>query len=291
MMGATDQIEGISIVIPAFNEVKGITSVLTDISTVMQAANINYEIIVVDDGSTDGTYEAITGERIIRLKHEINRGYGAALKSGILKARYGTIVITDADGTYSAQDIPNLVSHIGPYDMVVGARVGEVVQISWLRRPAKWMLNLLANYLIGCKIPDLNSGLRAFKKSIALHFFNILPSGFSFTSTLTLAMLINGYLVKYLPINYYKRVGWSKINPIKDTLYFFSLIIRTVMYFEPLKIFLPPSLVLLVIGIGLALYQILILRNVTTITVLFFVTGLQIGAIGLLADLIDKRCR
>jgi len=281
----------VSIVIPAYNEEETIGSVIDQVISTMEKADITYEIIVVDDGSTDDTVHIIQERAVQVVRHPFNKGYGAALKTGMRKAKYDTIAIIDADGTYPAEDLPELVSGLGEWDMVVGARVGENTEIPPLRKLAKWFLTQLANYLVGTPIPDLNSGLRAFRKDIAMRFYHILPSGFSFTVTITLALLSNDYLVQYVPIRYYKkRRGKSKIKPIRDTLGFLQLIIRTVMYFAPLKIFLPVSLALLLLGIVIFLYSILVLHKLMDVTVVVtMLASIQIAAIGLLADLMDKR--
>jgi hypothetical protein len=174
--------------------------------------------------------------------------------------------------------------------MVVGARTGKDAKIPLIRRPAKWILNKLANFLTETQIPDLNSGFRIFDKALAKRFFNILPSSFSFTSTLTMALVTNGYSIKYVPSGYKTRKGKSKIRPIHDTVNFFSLIVRTALYFAPLKIFLPLSLSM----IGLSLLKmividILFIQNMTDSTLFLFLAGIQVGMLGLLADLIDKR--
>jgi hypothetical protein len=174
-------------------------------------------------------------------------------------------------------------------DMAVGARIGGDVHIPLARRPAKWVLNQVANYLSGTKIPDLNSGLRVFKRDVALSFFRLLPHGFSFTTSITLAMLTNGYPVQFVPIDYRPRAGRSKIRPIRDTLGFLSLIVRTVMYFNPLRIFMPLSLLFLGTGIIKTTYDVITALNITTSDMLLVMTGILIGTLGLLADLIDKR--
>ena len=281
----------VSLVIPAYNEERVIGSVVDQIINVMEKADITNEIIVVDDGSTDKTVQIIQERAVQLIRHPFNKGYGAALKTGMRKAKYDTIAIIDADGTYPAEDLPKLVSGIGEWDMVVGARVGEDVKIPPLRKLAKWFLTQLATYLVGTPIPDLNSGLRVFKKDITMRFYHILPSGFSFTATITLALLSNDYLVQYVPIRYYKkRRGKSKIRPIRDTLSFLQLIIRTVMYFAPLKIFLPVSLALFLFSTIIFLYSVLVLHKLMDVTVVVtMLASIQIAAIGLLADLMDKR--
>ncbi|MCP4428301.1 MAG: glycosyltransferase family 2 protein, partial [Chloroflexi bacterium] len=216
----------LSIVIPAYNESEAILSTLEKIKKVTAGANLVSEIIVVDDGSTDDTAVSIRQVFGVRLlEHPQNKGYGASLKTGIRQAQYENVVIIDADGTYPIEMIPVLAEKMNNYDMVVGARTGETVQIPPIRRPAKWALTRLANYLSGMEIPDLNSGLRAFKRDVAINYFRLLPSGFSFTTSITLALLTNDYNVLYIPIDYFERTGKSKIRPFRDTINFFSLVV------------------------------------------------------------------
>lgn len=276
----------ITLLIPAYNEENGIGPVLEAVKRL----GLPGEILVVDDGSTDRTFEVARASGVEVIRHDVNRGYGQALKSGILASQYDIIVITDADGTYPNEQIRNLLSHMRTHDMVVGARTGANVNIPLVRRPAKKFLNVLANYLAGTEIPDLNSGLRAFRKDVAKQFFHILPSGFSFTTTITLAMLSNGYRVKYLPIDYHQREGRSKIHPIRDTVGFTTLIVRTTLYFNPLKVFMPLSGLVFLSAIVLLIYSKFVLHRVMDISVIVLLSAaLQIAVIGMLADLIDKR--
>lgn len=287
----------LSVVIPAYNEAEGIAAVLSELDGVLREGGLAYEILVVDDGSTDQT-AAIAGQSSAGrdnqrvLEHGINRGYGAALKTGLRAARSEWVVITDADGTYPNDRIPELAAMMPDWDMVVGARTGDDVRVPLVRRPAKWALNALAQMLLGTRIPDMNSGLRVFRRDLALHFLPILPDRFSFTTTITLAMLSEGYRVAFVPIDYFARTGRSKIRPLYDTLNFLQLIIRTVLYFNPLKIFLPLSAFFFVAGLGVGLVSKLVfgrLLDVTTIVLLG--TSVQILMLGMLADLIDKRGR
>ena len=199
----------LSIIIPVYNEEFSIIEVLTQIAAVMKNSEIPYEIIVVNDGSKDNTAKVLSESNLkIRLiTHELNEGYGSALKTGIKNAIYDYITIIDADGTYPAEKIPELLKYMQGYnyDMVVGARVGKKVKIPIIRIPAKWFINKIANYLSGTKIPDLNSGLRIIKKGFIEKYMHLLPDGFSFTTTITLALLTNNYRVGYIPIDYYKR--------------------------------------------------------------------------------------
>jgi glycosyltransferase involved in cell wall biosynthesis len=284
---------GLSIVVPVYNEEGIVTETALSLTKLARDLGSECEVIFVNDGSSDGTAEALSKVSGIRvICHPNNRGYGAALKTGIRAARHQWIAITDADGTYPNQRIPELfgLAQTQDCDMVVGSRTSTEVHIPLIRRPAKWVLGKLASYLAGYKIKDLNSGLRVMKKDIIMRFSKILPDGFSFTTTITLAMLTNGHLVEYIPINYHKRKGDSKIRPIRDTLNFVQLIIRTVLYFNPLKIFIPLSL-LLVLSAFLLLFTGWFLTGtiMDTGTGLLLMSALLVMAIGMLADLIDKR--
>ncbi|MEW6443413.1 MAG: glycosyltransferase family 2 protein [bacterium] len=281
---------GLSVVVPVYNEEKAIGAVIDEILESLERAGRPYEIIAVDDGSRDRTAEILKEKPVRVLSHPRNRGYGAALKTGISAARHGRVAIVDGDGTYEPGDLGRLMDSMQGCDMVVGARIGKRVQIPWSRRPAKWVLTKLANLLTDTKIPDLNSGFRIMDKAVAEKFFAILPANFSFTSTITMALLINGYDVKFVQTGYRKRQGKSKIRPVQDTVNFLSLILRTGLYFAPLKVFLPMSLFIIALSLlKMTLVDILLIQNMTDSTLLLLLGGVQVGMLGLLADLIDKR--
>ena len=279
----------VSMVIPAYNEEKGIGSILTHLKAVMTKQEMEYELIVVDDGSTDGTADAVQRQAGVRLiQHHSNRGYGAAIKTGIRQARYDWIAIIDADGTYPPSAMPTLLQEIEHCDMVVGARPTR--EIPAVRRPAKWLLARLAEYMAETRIPDLNSGMRVFRKDIALSYFNILPSTFSFTITITIAFLSDHYLVKFVPIPYESREGRSKIRPVQDTLAFVQLILRTVMYFNPLKVLLPLSFLLLLLAVLIGTYSLVVYGRVMDITVITLtMAALQIAVVAMIADMVQKK--
>ncbi|MBW1943185.1 MAG: glycosyltransferase family 2 protein [Deltaproteobacteria bacterium] len=286
--------DGFSVIVPAYNEEKGIGPVLAGLVRVLSDFDKPYEIIVVNDGSTDMTKEeAGTVEGPIRIvDNNRNMGYGASLKKGIMHSIYDLIVISDADGTYPIDKIPELVTmaETEKRHMVVGARTGPGIKIPLCRRLVKWLLTRLANYLTGIKIPDINSGLRVIQKTVLEEFERILPEGFSFTSTITIAMLLNGYSVKYVPIDYFERKGKSKIRPIQDTLGFLQLIIRAALYFNPLKIFIPLSFLLVLLSFIVLIGSWLLFGKPMDVTFgVILMTAAIILAIGMLADLIDKR--
>lgn len=279
----------VSIVVPAYNEAGAIVETMQQLKEMLGGAGFSGEIVVVDDGSTDGTSEKLQAVEGVRLvEHEQNLGYGAALKSGIRAAAGEIIVISDADGTYPIDRIPDLVTEMDGHDMVVGARTGEEVRVPAIRKPAKWFITALASYLSDQKIPDLNSGLRAFRRHDALALFGILPNGFSWTTTITLAMINSGMRVKYIPINYHHRTGRSKINPIRDTWNFIILIVRTVALFNPLKVFLPAAAAFVLGGVALGLYNAIVKQDLGEVEVMLVVAGLIFGAIGMLADIVTR---
>jgi len=279
-------VTNISIVIPAFNEEGAIIDAIHEIREIMDQSSYEYEIIVVDDGSSDKTADLARGEGVKLIELPENQGYGAALKAGIRRSTYETIVITDADGTYPAKFIPGLVDQLGMYDMVVGARTGSNVAAPLVRMPAKWVLRMLASYLAGRNIPDLNSGLRVMRKSLIRRFIYLLPSGFSFTTTITLAALCSGSLVKYSPIDYHQRIGKSKIRPT-HAFDFTLLIIRTIVYFNPLKVFIPLGGLFFLGGMAKFIYD-LYIGNLSETAVLGFIGAAILWAVGLLSDQIAK---
>ena len=294
MRRASDALPPYSVIVPCFNEVRGIRSTLTELATVVGPAG--GEIIVVDDGSEDGSRAVLDDlekegpiPELRVIHNERNLGYGASIKTGVRRARSDVIVIIDADGTYPCDRIPDLIAASNGADMVVGARTGGGGGLSFLRRIPKSVLRAHCSWLVGQKIPDMNSGLRVFRKHHFEKFFKILPDGFSLTTTLTVAMMRSRYSVVFEPITYAERVGRSKIRPIRDTLGFAQLIVRTGMYFAPLRVLLPLASILM-LGFLVSLgYDVVVLRNLTDKTVILLLFGMNTALFGLLADMIDKR--
>lgn len=284
-----------SLVVPCFNEVDAIESTVNELRQKLVDCG-PYELIIVDDGSNDGTDEKLAELQkndpdLHVLTHARNRGYGAALKTGTVEAEADLIVITDADCTYPNEVIPQLVdTAINEHaDMVVGARTGTDVTYSKLRAIPKIFLKRYASWIAATNIPDINSGLRVFKKVVAERYFNILPNSFSFTLTITLAMITNYHRVLYVPINYSERVGSSKIRPIRDTLKFVQLILRTGMYFAPLRVFFPFVAVLSLAFLASLSWDVFVINNLTDKTILLLLFTMNTGMFALLADMIDKR--
>lgn len=288
---------GVTFVVPAYDEERGIAGVVERLAALKLAVPV--EILVVDDGSKDGTAGVLETLRprfpdLAVVRHPRNKGYGAALKTGFVRARHDVVVITDGDGTYPEAKIADLLACIDDgADMAVGSRTGADVNIPLVRRPAKAFLRWLASYLAGTRIPDLNSGLRAIRRELVVRYRPILPDGFSFTTTITLAALTNDHRVDYVPIDYAKRSGRSKIRPIRDTLGFTQLIVRTVLYFNPLKVIYPVAGFVLAALLASLYYDTCVVSppNLSDKTTLLAMAMMNVLSVGLLADLLDKRTR
>ena len=290
-----------SIIIPCYNEKHAIRETIEWILSVIRDSKLkNVEIIAVNDGSTDGCEQvlnALTKEHhsddLLVVHHKRNQGYGAALKTGIRRSQSDYICITDADGTYPNDRIPDLIEQISSkdLDMVVGARIGPNVEYSKIRSIPKMILVPWVSFLCGTEVPDMNSGLRIFRRDRSLDFLKLLPDGFSFTTTITICLLRNRYAVEFTPISYARRIGKSHIKPIQDTLRFTQLILRTGMYFAPLRLLSPLIVALATLFSISSLYDLTILNNLTDKTVLLGFASLNVFMFALLADMIDKRSR
>jgi len=283
----------VSVILPCYNEEKSVESTLKVVSAAL-APIPAHEIILVNDGSTDGSAAvleklAASYPKLRIITHEVNRGYGAALKTGIRRANGELIAITDADGTYPNERLAELVGRCANQDMVVGARTGPNVTYSKLRAFPKMFLRAWVSWIARRQVPDINSGMRVFRRDVVSKFFGILPNSFSFTITITLAMLTTSHLVEFVPIDYAARVGNSKIKPIRDTARFIKIILRTGVYFAPVRAFAP---VVAALGLATAIslgYDVFILRDLTERSLILFLAGLNTGMFVLIADMIDKR--
>lgn len=283
----------LTVLLPAHNEQQAIQHVLGEIVEVLSEEPIRYEILVVDDASTDRTAELAEEfarscwqcpVRVVRCPQ--CRGAGAARKVGIRLARGEIVVMLDADGTYPAQSIPRLLAHFPAYDQVNGARTSEQGTLPWLRRPAKGFIRKLACYLTGHEIPDLNTGLKAFKREEMLRGPWVVPDGFSCVTTMTLAFLTNGYSVKYVPTPYRPRIGRSKFRPVKDTLAYLGTVLRMVLYFRPLKVFLPLSGLVIGAGMAKSALSFWLTGSMQESDIVIVVAGFMTCMLGLLAEVI-----
>ena len=283
----------VSVLVPCYNEEHAIAQTIEKLEGALAALG-DFEITAINDGSIDHTLDRLHAlehdHRHLRVvSHERNRGYGAALKTGMRNATSPLIAIIDADGTYPIADLPKLIRLCERFDMVVGARTGANVTYSTLRKIPKFFLRAWINWIVRMKVPDINSGMRVFRKEMAQKFVRVLPNGFSFTITITISSLRNNYRVHFEEIDYFARTGKSKIHPIKDTLRFMQIIGRTGMYFAPLRILTP--LILLLGGGALAsfAYDVAVLHDLTEKSLALMTATLNVAMFAVLADMIDKR--
>ena len=287
----------VTIVLPCYNEQDHVIDEVERICKAMDASGHTYELMAVDDKSTDGTLERLyeaapqyPNMRVVPFQH--NSGSGTVRRIGSQQARGDIVVWTDADMTYPNERIPELVDILDKdpaVDRVVGARTTEEGTHKALRVPAKWVIRKIAEKLSDSSIPDLNSGLRAFRREVSLPYLRLLPPGFSCVTTITLAFLCNQHPVQYLPIDYAKRAGTSNFHFTKDAYRYILQVLRMIMYFNPLRVLMPVALWLLGIGVVKAIVdQVRQPFYLPSNTVLIFVTGMMIGSMALLADLIVR---
>ena len=275
-----------AIIIPAYNEE---SSIKMTIDKVLKQYADKAEIIVVNDGSTDNTCTIISKYPGIKcITHKHNYGYGAALKSGITSTDRDIVCFMDADGQHNSGDIQRLVDNIGEADMVIGSR-GRRAYLNLIRAPGKYVIRVISNYLVGQKIPDLNSGLRVIKRNVILRYIHLLPDGFSASSTMTMILLMKRYEVNFIPIKTQKRIGKSEVKQLQDGLGTIVLLIRIIMLFNPLKIFLPFSIFSFSFGILYGIYKLVTIdgHGLSVGSLLIMLLGLFSFIIGLLADQIS----
>ena len=281
----------ISVVVPAYNEQDAITDTIERLARTLKAAGlVPFEIVVVNDGSSDltGARAEQAGARVLRHPHNV--GYGKALKTGIQAACYDTIAITDADGTYPLEDIPKLVKFLDDgFDMVVGERTGPEYREGMFKTPLRWILRKIVEYSSGTRIPDVNSGLRVFRRSAILPYFTYLCDTFSFTTSMTLAYAMNRRFVHYVRIGYHPRIGSSNVRMFRDTLRTLQYIVEAVTYYNPLKIFLLFGFCcFLIAGIAVAGGIALQILSLFLLGVGSILVGILIFGLGLLAVLLKQ---
>jgi glycosyltransferase involved in cell wall biosynthesis len=289
----------VTVVLPCYNEQGHVLEELERITRALEASEYadSYELLVIDDKSSDNTLALLrevqpTYPHMRLMPFARNGGSGTARRIGTADARGRIVVWTDADMTYPNERIPEFVRYLDDnrdVDQVVGARTTEEGTHKWARVPAKWVIRRIASYLAATEIPDLNSGLRAFRRDVSLPYLRLLPPGFSCVTTITMAFLSNQHAVDYLPIDYAKRSGESKFHPLRDAYRYILQVLRMVMYFNPIKVLMPLALWLLGIGfikgiVDLCIYDL----HLTTNSLLLLITGLLIGSVALLADLIVR---
>ncbi|MEO8601504.1 MAG: glycosyltransferase family 2 protein [bacterium] len=281
-----------SVVIPAFDEEQALRATLDAVREALAGGGHTFELVVVDDGSTDATPQILAAYADLTVvRHEVNRGYGAALKAGISAARHGLVVVMDADGTYPATMIPQLVAGCADADMVVGARIGRNVHSTPARSAVKWCFRQFAQWITRAAIPDLNSGLRAFRRPVAERFTPLLPNGFSFTTTITVAALLERLVVRFEPVDYMPRIGRSKVRPLRDTTRIARQLGWLGVHLAPLRTSLAVAVPLLGIGAALILERLVTGNHVGAGPLVWPSAGLVILAIGARAEQCVRRRR
>ena len=287
----------VTVVLPCFNEGAHVLEEIDRISAVLDDSELTYELLCIDDASTDDTLAVLRAAQdryphVRVLPFRRNGGSGTARRIGTQQARGEIVVWTDADMTYENERIPELVRTLRDdptYDQVVGARTTEEGTHKWARVPAKWLIRKIAEWLTKTRIPDLNSGLRAFRRDVSLPYLRLLPAGFSCVTTITIAFLSNQHDIKYVETTYAKRAGVSKFHFVRDAYRYILQVLRMVMYFEPLKVLMPPALWMLAIGVVKAVVD--MVRHpfyFPASTVLLVVSGIMIASLALLSDLVVR---
>ena len=272
----------VSIVIPAFNE----GPVIAQVVAALAAAGAWHEIIVVDDGSADatGAHAAAAGACVV--KHPYNKGNGAAVKSGIRRATGDYVLIVDGDGQHSPDDARRLVSRLGEYDLVIGAR-STSTQATQARRVGNTVLNRFASYLTDREIPDLTSGFRAARRDLLKEFIHLLPNGFSTPTTTTLAFIKAGYNVAFEPTEARSRVGSSKIKFARDGAKFFMIILKIVTLYSPMRVFVPLALVTFVLGALYGIWNVIVHSRIPNGAVLLILFAVGVFLVGLVSEQIS----
>jgi len=275
-----------SIIIPAYNEESSINNCIQHCKLILKEfGSPDSEIIIVDDGSIDNTYEIAKSTNVLIIKHPHNIGYGHSIKDGILKAKNDIIIITDADGTYPIDSIPELLNeYTKGFDMVVGSRTGKYFRESLFKSIHRKILKILVEFTAGRNIPDINSGFRIFSKKTIVPYFKTLCDTFSFTTSLTLAYMMTGKFVTYIPISYNKRIGKTKVRLFKDSLRTIQFIIEAILYYNPIKIFLAFCMLLLIMSFLSLIIAFFTMIKITYIVgISCFIASIFMFGIGLLS--------
>jgi glycosyltransferase involved in cell wall biosynthesis len=278
------------VLVPAFNEAPAVGRTVARIRETLTEATIDHEIIVIDDGSTDDTVaEATRGDAIV-LRHPTNAGYGRALKTGLRHACGEIVAIADADGSYPPEALPMLIREMSRFDMVVGARQGQYYHSSRWKRLGRTLLQGMVLFITGTRVSDVNSGMRVFRKQIAIDNIKQIGNGFSFTTTLTLAMLLEGHFVQYLPVTYHARVGSSKVRLLRDIPRTMQIVVMATVAYNPIKLFLLLAALIAVGAVPCVLIDVLLAGgfHVGLILMLGFSASMVLFGIGLTTDIMRR---
>lgn len=274
-----------SIIIPAYNEENAVRLLLEKITSL--GFHERYEVIVIDDGSSDNTAAVIKQFPVKLVRHLTNKGYGASLKTGIRKACGDKVIFVDGDGQHDPVYIPEIEKLLDENDLVIGERTAASYQVK-NRQFGKKLIRWTGEFLVGQKLPDYNSGLRGFRKDYLLQMLHLMPNGFSFSTTSTLAFIKEGYLLATLPIEVSERIGRkSSVRFFKDGTKTMMLVFRIIMLFNPLKVFLPASIGIFIVGFIYGLFGYIYFSRFSNGALVLTTLGMFLFFIGLLADQIS----
>ena len=278
----------VSIAIPVFNERAAVRKCIIDLKSKMDTLPYKYEIIIVDDGSTDGSMDEIKDLPVTIIKNTYNRGGGVCRVIGMQHARGDIILQTDADGTYPVDNIDKILEELKTADIVIGSRTKETQKKFYLLRIfMKWFIRKIAEFLVKQKIPDLNSGLRAYRKDIAMKYIYLYPAGHSIMSTMTIAFILEGFRVKFVPIEYQPRIGRTSFNIVKDTWSYLQVTLTTVVFFNPLRVLMPVALSIILMAIGFTIRDVMRL-GLGPLTVLLWILAVLIIILAIISEQIMR---
>jgi glycosyltransferase involved in cell wall biosynthesis len=281
--GPGEKLLGVSVIIPAFNEAEGVASVVRAVHGELDRTNRPFEVLVVDDASTDGTGELAREAGARLLTHSHNLGYGGSLKNGVREARHPVVLFYDADGQFAATDIEKILAFLPEYDMATGWRDSRS-HVPKDRIVGKKFLGWVANWLARQSIPDLNCGFRAIKRRVLMRYLHLLPDGFSASTTTTLLFLKQGHRVKFVPTVIEKRVGSSTVRPLHHGMQTVLLIVRLITLLDPFRVFFPVSAVMGLAGLGWAIPYLIAGHGLSTGALFLMITSVMFFFFGLLAD-------
>jgi glycosyltransferase involved in cell wall biosynthesis len=282
----------LSVCIPVHNEKLALRSTILELKEALDNLPYSYEIIVIDDGSTDNSIDEITDQDVRIIRHKRNLGGGLARVTGMRYARGRIVLQTDADGTYPCDRIPRILELMQTSDLVIAARKREsATDFHLLRLFMKELLKIVAGILAGHRIPDLNSGMRAYDRKLALRYTYLYPKGHSIMSTMTLAFITEGLRVEFVDIDYRKRIGKSTFRPIQDTYNYLITIIRTIVYFDPLRLLVPVDLMVITIAIIFTFRDIFLFLQLNSVTIISWITALLIMILAILSDQLSRLSR
>lgn len=282
----------VSVCVPVYNEKKALRKTILELKEAFDKLPYTYEIIIIDDGSSDGCVEEIKDLNVRLIRHVRNMGGGIARVTGMKFARGRIVFQTDADDTYPCDKVGEMLERMKNADMVIAARKREsATDWHYLRILMKWILRMIASVLAGHNIPDLNSGMRVYNRKLAMRYAYLYPRGHSIMSTMTLAFITEGLKVDFVEIDYRVRVGKSSFRPVRDTYNYAVTIIRTIVYFDPLRILMPVSLFLSFFAFVFTVRDLLLFSRINNVTTTSWITAILVIMLAMICDQLSRMSR